>query len=227
MDQVPVIAIAINKGGVGKTTTTKNLATAATLAGYLVLVLDVDTQENSSKWGKRRGDQQTDKELPLTKFTTENGLKGEIERGKTAGCDLIFIDTPPGKSAEALAAIDEADMTLIPFQPDIDSYEGVAMTAKVARRLGKPAYGILNFAHPNSRVHEETARAVLKEIDLPFVPVVMYRYDAHRIANLRGLTAQELEPDGHAAMDIERLWTWLHAHLQLGTRAQSNERGAA
>jgi len=227
MEQRPVVAIAINKGGVGKTTTAKNLATAATLAGYLVVVLDVDTQENSSKWGRRRSDQQTDKDLPLTKFTTENGLKGEIERARKAGCDLIFIDTPPGKSAEALAAIDEADLTLIPFQPDIDSYEGVAITAKVARRLGKPAFGILNFAPPNSRVHEETARAVLEEIQLPFVPAVMYRYDAHRIANLRGLTAQELEPDGNAAADIAKLWSWLSAHLQLGNRAQVHERGAA
>jgi chromosome partitioning protein len=227
MNEIPVVAIAINKGGVGKTTTTKNLATAATLAGLLAVVLDVDTQENSSKWGKRRADQQEDKGLPLTRFTTENNLKGEIERAKRAGCDIIFIDTPPGKSAEALAAIDEADLTLIPFQPDIDSYEGVAVTARVTRRLGKPAFGILNFAPPNSRTHEETARAVLAEIQLPFVPVVMYRYDAHRIANLRGVTAQELEPDGNAAADIEKLWDWLSAHLQLTNRAQVHEKGAA
>jgi chromosome partitioning protein len=38
------IAITINKGGVGKTTLTKSLATAATAAGLNVMVLDMDTR---------------------------------------------------------------------------------------------------------------------------------------------------------------------------------------
>jgi chromosome partitioning protein len=44
------IAITINKGGVGKTMLTKSIATAATLAGLNVLVLDMDTQQNATSW---------------------------------------------------------------------------------------------------------------------------------------------------------------------------------
>ena len=40
----------INKGGQGKTTFTKTLATAAVEAGFNVLILDVDTQQNSVGW---------------------------------------------------------------------------------------------------------------------------------------------------------------------------------
>jgi chromosome partitioning protein len=48
------VAITINKGGVGKTTLTKSIATAATAAGFNVLVLDMDIAPGSRRW-KRWG----------------------------------------------------------------------------------------------------------------------------------------------------------------------------
>ena len=98
-----VIAVAINKGGAGKTTTAKSIATAAAEAGLNVLILDMDTQQNSVKWGRRRASQQGNP-LPLVRFTTEGDLADELARAKAAGCDLAIIDTPPGRSSEAPAA---------------------------------------------------------------------------------------------------------------------------
>ncbi len=213
------IAISINKGGQGKTTTTKNMATAATQAGLNVLILDADTQQNSINWGKRREKQQN-KPLPLTRFVTEQELTDELKRAAKAGCDLVLIDTPPGRSSEAMAAVEVADLVLIPFWNDQDSYNGVTKTAGMARRLGKEAYGVLNFATPNSISHEETARSVLKAIGLPMAPVVVHRYDVHRLANVKGLTAQELEPKSAAAAEVRALWKWVSATLQLGKRAR-------
>lgn len=45
-----VITIANEKGGVGKTTTTVNLAAALGLAGKRVLVLDLDSQGHATEW---------------------------------------------------------------------------------------------------------------------------------------------------------------------------------
>lgn len=119
-----------------------------------------------------------------------------------------------------MAAVEAADLVLVPFWNDQDCYDGVTKTTALTRRLGKEAYGILNFATPNSKSHEETARDVLKAIGLPLAPAVLHRYDVHRLANVEGLTAQELEPNSNAAQEITALWKWLSSVLQSGKSAQ-------
>jgi chromosome partitioning protein len=158
------IAVTINKGGMGKTTITKNLATAAVAAGLTVVVFDMDTQQNSDSWGKRRREFHPDRQLPLVQFVTERDLAESISRVENAGCDLVLIDTPPGRSTEAPAAVEAADFILIPFWLETDAFDGLKKTADLARRLGTPAAAILNFATPNSRSHEEAARDVVRTL---------------------------------------------------------------
>jgi chromosome partitioning protein len=76
-------------------------------------------------------------------------------------------------------------------------------------------------------MHEEAARGVLQALDVPMLDVVLHRYDAHRLANVEGLTAQELDPDSVAASEIGDLWNWLNAALQLGKGATVHKKGAA
>src|ERR1700744_2783744 len=87
-----VVAVTINKGGAGKTMICRSLASMAASVGMASLIIDMDTQENSSSWRRRRPD---DRVLPLVQFSTEKGLDETIERARAADCDLIMIDTPP------------------------------------------------------------------------------------------------------------------------------------
>ena len=58
---------------------------------------------------------------------------------RAADCDLVIIDTPPGHSTQAPAAVEAADLVLIPCTPEIDSFDGLPRTARLARTTGKPA----------------------------------------------------------------------------------------
>jgi chromosome partitioning protein len=221
-DETKIVAVAINKGGTGKTRISCLIGGAAAAAGLNVLLLDMDTQQNATQWGRRRK-----LPLPLVRFTTENDLAGELARAAAAGCDLVVIDTPPARSTEAPAAVEAADLVLVPFTADIESYEQLPRTARLARTTGKPAVAILNLATPNSRSEEEAARGVLDALGLPMVPTVLHRFKVHRDASLQGMTAQELEPDSKAAAEINALWDWLCAELQLRTDAQVHRRAAS
>lgn len=216
------IAIAMQKGGVGKSTLTRSIAVAASKAGMNVLTLDMDAQQSTTQWADRRGDQ-----LPLVRFVTEIELPKVLKQAAEAGCDLVIIDTPPARSTEAPAAVEYADLVLVPCTPDIEAYEQLPRTERLARTTGKPAAAVLTMAQPNSRSEEEIARTIFAELKLPMVPAILHRFKVHRDASRDGQTAQELEPDSKAAQEIQALWDWVRAELQIGTSAPVHKKMGA
>lgn len=215
-ESMKIAAITINKGGVGKTMLSRSLATAASASGLLVLILDMDTQQNSTNWRRRRPENLS---MPIVQFTTENDLEETLRRARDAGCDLVLIDTPPGRSTEAPAAVEAADVMLIPCTSEIECFEGLAKSARLARAIETPAYVVPNFVRPGSRSEEEAIRGVVLAQKIPCAPVTIHEYTVHREGSLQGKTAQELQPDSKAAKEINELWKWLCTELHMSTRA--------
>ncbi|WP_156298772.1 ParA family protein [Mycobacterium paragordonae] len=106
------------KGGVAKTTTAIFLAAAATRRDIPTRVLDADPQGSATSWAERAAS--VDMPLPFTVTpVTADDLKGLTSTPD----ELIVIDTPPGTAAAIDAAIDAADLVIIPSGPrsaDID-----------------------------------------------------------------------------------------------------------
>jgi chromosome partitioning protein len=213
------VAIAMQKGGVGKSTLTRSLAVAGSTAGLNVLALDMDAQQSTAQWAERRA-----AELPVVRFTTEIELPKVLRQAEEAGCDLVIIDTPPARSTEAPAAVEYADLVLVPCTPDIEAFEQLPRTARLARTTGKPAVAILTMAQPNSQSEERVSREVLEAMAVPMAGIVVHRFKVHRDASREGITAQEMEPESKAAQEILSLWKWLCAELQLGKRAKVHKR---
>jgi chromosome partitioning protein len=95
-----VIAVANQKGGVGKTTTTANLGAALALRGKRVLLVDLDPQGNlTSAFGLEKDVQQTvaesllDRRVPLPVVSVQNGANGANghEGGFLSGAEELAV----------------------------------------------------------------------------------------------------------------------------------------
>ncbi len=106
------------KGGVAKTTTAMFLAAAATRRGIPTRVLDADPQGSAASWAERAAS--VDMPLP---FTVTPVTADDLGGLTSTPDELIVLDTPPGTAAAIDAAIDAADLVIIPSGPrsaDID-----------------------------------------------------------------------------------------------------------
>lgn len=106
------------KGGVAKTTTCMFLAAAAVRRGVPARVVDADPQGSASSWADRAAHLGTPLPFDVIPVTAE-GLR---ELSSVPG-ELVLVDTPPGTAAAIDAAIDAADLVIIPTGPraaDID-----------------------------------------------------------------------------------------------------------
>lgn len=210
-----VIAIAMQKGGVGKSTLARSLAAAASAEGQSVLLIDMDAQQSVSQWAERR-----EADTPAVLFATENELPKRLAAAREAGADLVIIDTPPARSTEAPAAVEAASLVLIPTTPDIEPLEQMPRTLRLCRGFGVPVFAVINMANPTGPGEVAQTREVIATLGASAAPVVLHRRKAHRDASASGLTAQEMDPSGKAAGEIVQLWGWVKVQLCTSAEVQ-------
>lgn len=206
-----VITIAMQKGGVGKSTLARSLAVAAARDGLSVLIVDMDAQQSVSQWAERR-----EADMPVVVFSTENELPKKLAQAKEAA-DLVIIDTPPARSTEAPAAVEVADLVLIPTTPDVEPLEQMPRTLRLCRGFSRPVFAVINMANPTGSTEVTQTREVIQAMGAQTASVVLHRRKAHRDASASGLTAQEIDVESKAAQEVSKLWEWVRAALQMNS----------
>ena len=209
---MPTIAIISQKGGAGKTTLAIHLAAAAQDAGTIALIVDTDPQATASQWAAWRQDKP-----PEVIDSPPPRLAVKIRQAREQGAQWIVIDTPPHADSAARAAVEVADLVLIPCRPSAFDLSAIETTAKLVQLLRKPAYVVFVAGPPNAfRVYQEAGELVESYGTRP-CPLQIPDRAAYRHASAEGRTVMELEPAGKAAEDIRQIYKWACRQVVVST----------
>jgi chromosome partitioning protein len=227
------LVIASQKGGVAKTTTTTELALAATNAGLAVAVIDTDPQATSCFWAEARKLSNGGKPLPDGQEQIDIAvspvfpalLPSRIKALEATGCDLVIIDTPAVSKDTASAAMRLADFVLIPTKPAAFDLRSMLETIEQARALDKPYAIVLTMCPPQRSAASGQQGSVeltatlsrMAELHHEICPVLMHQYVAYPRAQKHGLSVQEIDPDGKAAAEVRELYAYTCRRLDIAT----------
>ena len=146
-----IVAIANQKGGVGKTTTAVNLSSCVAALGKRVLIVDLDPQGNTTTgYGiPKRSVEKGTYEILIGRCRASEAVRKTEYRTDVIGSntrlagdyDFIFIDCPPSLDLLTLNGLSACDSVLIPVQCEYYALEGLSeliSTLKTIRKKYNP-----------------------------------------------------------------------------------------
>lgn len=204
MKQCTIIALLSQKGGVGKTTVTMQLADALAGSGYRITVGDLDPQESAARWAAAAS---TDEPFAATVESLRGNLKklGAQIEACARHADMILLDCPPSiEHPHSLAALELADLILIPVVPsptDLWSTRAVErlVVATMARRPKLRAALLPNRVQRTALAGD--VLEVLGEFTLPVLGASLGQRNAYAQSAVQGGSVYRLGRAAEQARD--------------------------
>ena len=197
-----IIGLLNQKGGVGKTTLSVNLAASLARTGARLLLIDADPQGSALDWAAAREGESLFSVIGFPRATIHKEI-GKIGQGY----DHIIIDGPPRVTDLSRSAIMASDVVLIPVQPspyDIWSVDEIVKLTEEARvyRDNQKVTFVINRKIANSIIGRDV-REALANYSIPTMTAAVTQRVIYAEAVAQGQAVYELDPNGPAAVEIE------------------------
>lgn len=208
-----IITVFNQKGGVGKTTTTCQLAGTFGHRGYDVMVADLDAQQTAGAWLTRQGGVN----FPATLWTGYRYKESTAaELGKlVTKFDLIFVDCAPSvDQPNTWSSLLVSDLALIPTKlspADTDALPAALALAKKARQTSGLDYPVRVVAtafrknRPDERLALEVVGKDKNYPEFPPLKEVLSDRVAYTRSMLYGATVHKMPNAKDAIAEIDAL----------------------
>jgi chromosome partitioning protein len=117
-----IVMLSSPKGGVGKSSLSRNILVLAARAGRKAAGIDFDQQATLATWSERRERVRVSipalASIPVTKASLDD-WRSVLANARKSGADFLVIDTPPSIELNLNAIVSlstEADLILVPCQ---------------------------------------------------------------------------------------------------------------
>jgi chromosome partitioning protein len=191
-----VVAVVNQKGGVGKTTLSMQLAGTLALRNRRVLVIDADPQGTASRWAASAPDEQPFPAAVVSLAAAGNKLHREVVK-LAEDYDYIIIDCPPAvdsvNSRSALLIADLALIPVIPSPPDLWASTGIARLIDEVAAVNSELRSllVLNLCQAN-RLLLKDSTLVLQDFQLPLAKQQLGLREAYRQSSVYGTTVHTM-----------------------------------
>ncbi|MFI5296804.1 MAG: ParA family partition ATPase [Polyangiales bacterium] len=202
-----IIALAGQKGGVGKSTTAICLASEALRRGYRVLLVDADPQGTSRTWADVAAE--SGHAAPtVVAMGAAMHRPGQLS-AIAEGYDVVVIDCPPRLGDVQRSALMIADVAVLPCGPSAADAWALSSALEVVREVQTVRDGLraaLLITRKQGRTAlAKGARAVLETSGLPVLAAELSFRVAYQEAIASGRGVTQHAPRDPAAQEVRNL----------------------
>ena len=200
-----VISVVNQKGGVGKTNISMNLAGAFSSKKHKVIIVDADPQGTALRWSSSADEEKPFPAVVVNLSAAGNKIHQEIKKFYNE-YDYIIIDCPPAvDSPIPQSVLLVSDLALIPVVPspsDLWATVAIKKLISLAETMNDKLKKLVVISKhtPKTNLAKDVMEA-LEQLELPISRATICERNSYRLASAYGLSVFELNKDSDKAVE--------------------------